>query len=91
VPAKYGDVGRNAGRGPGFTQVDVSLAKQSQITERYGLRLEAQVFNLLNHPNFSNPDGYMSDYNFGRSTTTVGNLVGTGTSRQIQLDLKLIF
>jgi outer membrane receptor protein involved in Fe transport len=91
APTLYGNVGRNAGRGPGFAQIDIGLSKTSQITERCGIQLGAQAFNLLNHPNFSNPDGLINDVNFGKSTSTVGNLVGTGTSRQMQLFLKLIF
>jgi Carboxypeptidase regulatory-like domain/TonB dependent receptor len=88
----YGDVGRNAGRGPGFTQIDFGFSKQTQVTERYGVQFGTQVFNLMNHPNFSNPSGLLTnDPTFGQSTTTVGNLVGTGTSRQIQLFLKVIF
>jgi hypothetical protein len=88
---QYGDVPRNAGRGPGFTQVDFGLQKTSQVTERYGVLFGAQAFNLLNHPNFSNPDGLLTDQNFGRTTSTVGNTIGIGTSRQIQLVLKLVF
>ncbi len=90
-PGQYGDVGRNAGRGPGFAQIDLGLSKTSQLTERYGVQFGAQAFNILNHPNFSNPDGLTTDTNFGKTTSTVGNLVNTGTSRQIQLFMKLIF
>jgi hypothetical protein len=88
---QYGNLGRNAGRGPGFAQFDMGLSKNTRITERYGLQLGAQVFNLFNHPNFSNPSGILNDPNFGKSTSTIGTLVGTGTSRQIQLFLKLNF
>jgi outer membrane receptor protein involved in Fe transport len=88
---QYGDLGRNAGRGPGFTQFDMGLSKNTQVTERVGLQLGAQVFDLFNHPNFSNPTGFLNDPNFGRSTSTIGSLVGTGTSRQIQLFLKVNF
>src|ERR1019366_2612812 len=89
---QYGDVGRNAGRGPGFAQIDFSLSKTSQLSERFGVQLGAQVFNLLNHPNFANPAGVLqNDLNFGQSTQTVGNTIGVGTSRQIQLVMKLIF
>jgi outer membrane receptor protein involved in Fe transport len=92
TPPLYGNVGRNAGRGPGFTQIDVGLSKTTQVSERFGLQLGAQAFNLLNHPNFANPDGLISDgLTFGKSTSTIGSLVGTGTSRQLQLFLKLIF
>ena len=55
------------------------------------MQLGAQAFNLMNHPNFANPDGFLSDKNFGKSTSTIGTLVGTGTSRQMQLFMKLIF
>lgn len=89
---QYGNVGRNAGRGPGFTQIDLGLSKRSQITERFGVELGAHVFNLMNHPNFSNPSATLeNDATFGQSTTTVGNLIGTGTSRQMQLFLRMSF
>jgi outer membrane receptor protein involved in Fe transport len=90
-PNGYGNVPRNAGRGPGFTQIDLGLSKTTQVNERFGIQLGAQAFNLLNHPNFSNPSGILDDPNFGKSTSTIGTLVGTGTSRQMQLYLKLIF
>jgi outer membrane receptor protein involved in Fe transport len=88
----YGDVPRNAGRGPGFTQVDFGLSKQTMVTERYGLQLGATAFNILNHPNFANPSGILeNNLNFGQSTSTVGNKVGPGTSRQIQLFVRMTF
>jgi outer membrane receptor protein involved in Fe transport len=90
-PFSYGTTPRNYGRGPGFTQIDVGVSKTSQITERFSVQLGAQAFNLMNHPNFSNPSGFLDDPNFGKSTSTIGTLVGTGTSRQMQLFMKLIF
>jgi len=65
VPAGYngawgsnlGDVGRNALRAPGFFQWDLSGMKNFPITERIKLQFRADLFNLLNHPNFTNPDG----------------------------------
>jgi hypothetical protein len=90
-PFTYGTAPRNYGRGPGFAQIDLGVSKTSQITERFGIQLGGQAFNLLNHPNFSNPSGILDDQNFGKSTSTIGTLVGTGTSRQMQLFLKLIF
>jgi len=84
-------LGRNAGRGPGFTQIDMGLSKTTRITERWGAQLGAQCFNLVNHPNFNTPDGYMSDNTFGQSTSTVGDHIGPGTARQFQLFAKFIF
>ena len=88
---KYGDLGRNTGRGPGFTQWDASFAKTTQLTEKLRLQFRGELFNLFNHPNFANPISFLNDANFGKSTATIANHVGTGTSRQGQLVLKLIF
>lgn len=87
----YGNLPRNAGRGPGFAQVDLGVSKTTQLTERMGLQVRAELFNVFNHPNFNSPSGLLNDPNFGKSTSTIGDLVGTGTSRQAQLALKLIF
>ncbi len=88
---KFGNTPRNYGRGPGYADVDLSLSKSTRINERLSLQLRGEMFNLLNHPNFANPVGNLDDANFGRSTSTIGNHVGTGTSRQAQVALKLIF
>ncbi len=88
---QLGDLTRNAGRGPDFAQMDLALSKTTQINERLSVQLRGEVFNLFNHPNFANPVGFLNDANFGKSTSTIGNLVGTGTSRQAQLALKLLF
>jgi len=53
----WGDVPRNALRGPAFFQWDLSLMKNFPVTERAKLQFRADVFNILNHPNFANPDG----------------------------------
>jgi hypothetical protein len=90
-PTGYGDVPRNFGRGPGFAQVDFALSKTGSLSENTKLQFRAEMFNLLNHPNFANPSGNLNDPNFGKSTSTVGSHVGMGTSRQIQLALKLMF
>ncbi len=51
----FGDLGRNAIFGPGFSNWDLSLTKATQLTERLALQLRGEVFNLLNHPNFALP------------------------------------
>jgi len=48
----YGDVGRNAVRGPGMFNFDVALSRQFHIRERISLQVRAEAFNLINHPNF---------------------------------------
>lgn len=52
-----GNVGRNALRGPGFFQWDMSMMKNFPITEALKLQFRTDFFNILNHPNFANPDG----------------------------------
>jgi outer membrane receptor protein involved in Fe transport len=88
---EFGNLGRNAGLGPGFTQFDLAVSKTTQIAERFRLQFRGELFNLFNHPNFANPSGLRNDPNFGKSTSTIGTTLGTGTSRQVQLALKLIF
>ena len=51
----FGDEGRNSLRGPSFKQWDFAIYKDTKITERLGMQLRAEFFNLLNHPNFANP------------------------------------
>lgn len=87
----YGTCPRNAGRGPGFFQPDFALAKNTKLTERLTWQFRGEIFNTINHPNFANPNGNITSSGFGMSNSTIGNLVGVGTSRQIQLTTKLIF
>jgi hypothetical protein len=51
----YGTLGRNALVGPTFKQWDLALYKDTPFTERLSMQLRADFFNILNHPNFSNP------------------------------------
>jgi Carboxypeptidase regulatory-like domain/TonB-dependent Receptor Plug Domain len=51
----YGTLGRNALSGPTFKQWDIAIYKDTSITERLTMQLRADLFNILNHPNFSNP------------------------------------
>lgn len=104
VGDRPGTVGRNTVTGPSFLQWDFSLQKRFEINERVRLEFRSDLFNILNHPNFNNPDSVLcSTYTspgpgcavanpgFGRSTSTLGNLVGIGTSRQVQFALKLLW
>ncbi len=111
TPDNIGTVGRNALRGPAFFQLDISAMKNIPLRESMQLQLRADVFNILNHPNFANPDGgicsavfaatpttpasCIPNPNFGRVGQTIadnmGTQIGTGTARQIQLAVKVIF
>jgi hypothetical protein len=51
----YGNLRRNGLIGPPFKQWDLAIYKTTPITERLNLQLRMDFFNILNHPNFSNP------------------------------------
>jgi hypothetical protein len=52
---QFGDSGRNAVRGPHFTDSDMYLTKRFSLTERLTVRFDTQLFNAFNHPNFALP------------------------------------
>jgi outer membrane receptor protein involved in Fe transport len=88
VPAAftYGDAGRNTLLGPGFGDVDLSLAKTVAITERMRLEFKWDVFNALNRENLANPN----------SNVDVPSLAGTISGivdfrRRMQIGAHLTF
>jgi hypothetical protein len=52
---QFGNLGRNALRGPDFTWSDLYLTKWFRLTDKMKLRIDAQCFNFFNHPNFGLP------------------------------------
>lgn len=52
---QFGNLGRNALRGPDFVWSDFYLTKFFQLSERLKLRIDGQFFNIFNHPNFGLP------------------------------------
>jgi hypothetical protein len=102
--AMQGDLGRNALRGFGATQVDLTLRRQFKLHERLTLQARADLFNIFNHPNFGSPINYLSSPLFGQSTQMLGASLGSGGQngglnplyqiggpRSVQLALKLLF
>jgi outer membrane receptor protein involved in Fe transport len=57
APGTFGEVGRNTLIGPGYSNVNMSLAKEFRLPWE-GMRLEfrADAYNLFNHTNYHNPD-----------------------------------
>ncbi|HVU45967.1 MAG TPA: carboxypeptidase regulatory-like domain-containing protein [Terracidiphilus sp.] len=55
-PSTLGTVGRNSLRGPAFFQLDMSGMKNFAVTENVKVQFRADIFNIFNHPNFSNVD-----------------------------------
>jgi hypothetical protein len=57
APGTYGNLGRNALRGPGISQLDLTLSKKFAIKENMNLEFRAECYNLLNSPVYQVP-GY---------------------------------
>lgn len=83
-PGSFGNAGRNILEGPGFENFNASLVKRTPLGERLNLQLRAEVFNLLNHPNFNLPDNFLGSPTFGRVTSA-------RDPRRFQFGAKLTF
>lgn len=88
VPAigQWGNLGKNAVRGPGRDNWNLSLFKEFVLSESRGSRIEfrAETFNTFNHTQFHNVSTTYTSSNFGQVTST-------WDPRVIQLGLKLLF
>jgi len=89
----FGNTGRNEFRGPGAWNLDFSLFRGFPVGKadrRFEFRME--VFNLLNHPNWGNPDTDVNSSTFGQtfSVGTGARDAGTG-ERQIRLGVRFQF
>jgi hypothetical protein len=88
----FGNLGRNAFRARGISQLDMGVSKFVSFTERISLRLRADLFNVFNRAQFGAPNADISQSNFGAITTTISNYAtGRGTPRELQLSAKFIF
>jgi hypothetical protein len=88
----YGNSGRNILYGPGTKEVDASLFKNIPLG-REGRRLQfrAEAFNLLNTPQFNNPNAQIGFAGVAKITSAGQPPLFQRTSREIQLALKLYF
>ena len=92
APGSHGTLGRNAGRAPGWYEIDVALQKAFALTERSHLSFRAEWFNVLNHPAYASPESNISAGSFGIIPNVLNaGAVGTGTPRRIQFMLRLNF
>jgi len=89
----FGNTGRNTIRGPGQFNIDMSVIKNTKIGG-VSSELRLEVFNLLNHPQFANPNGQLGNAAFGTISAMLASpscaTCGT-TERQMQVALKLKF
>jgi hypothetical protein len=106
VPTRQGNLERNGVRGFRAAQWDFAIHRDLPIHADIRLQFRAEMFNVLNHPNFAPPISDLSNTSqFGVSTQTLGNylsggnvgrgglspLYQVGGARSIQLALKLVF
>jgi len=92
VPMPYGNAGRNLLSGPALFNWDFSLLKRFRMREGQSLEFRAEMFNISNTPQFSNPASDISSpATFGKSWSTIIASGGFGSNRQMQFALKYIF
>jgi hypothetical protein len=87
---RFGTLGRDTFRGPGFHQFDIALIKNTPFGRRAGgefgiLQFRAEFFNIFNVVNFGLPSNTVRGTGFGIISHTAG------PSRQIQFSLKLVY
>jgi len=88
----FGNLGRNAFRAPGISQLDLALAKDVSFAERMRVRFRADAFNVFNRAQYGAPNAGLSQVNFGEITSTISNYAtGRGTPREFQLSAKISF
>jgi hypothetical protein len=91
---RFGTTGRNILSGPGLFALNLSLFKTFKVGERATAEFRAETFNFTNTPQFSNPQGNLTNSTYGYVTGTVGSgtgVNGTGGGRALQLGIKLGF
>jgi hypothetical protein len=79
-----GSASRNPVRGPAYRDVDLALLRRVPLTRDASIELRAEIFNLLNTPNFGGPAAVLGAANFGTITSALD-------PRVVQLALKFIF
>jgi hypothetical protein len=97
APGTFGNMRRNIVYGPGFVNLDFSVIKDFHFGERFKLELRGEFFNILNHPNFADPDHDLSDgptlglAQFTPDVYASNPVIGSGGSRHIQIGAKIIW
>ena len=103
-PGTFGNLGRNALRGPEFVQLDLMFSKDFQFARRQSFQLRVELFNLTNRLNYENPAASLPGSGvtgvpftdaqagtFGYMLGPLNRTVGLGTARQTQVSLRYSF
>jgi hypothetical protein len=76
-PGTFGNLLRNSVKGPNLTQADLTVVKRFAIQEKASVEFRAEMFNILNRPNFANPPAQL-----GNVLPSAVNTLGTGATLQ---------
>ncbi len=89
----FGSLGRNVIIGPRFNNTDFSVIKNTKLTETTRVQFRAEFFDVFNHTNFGQPGrvAQIGSTDFGVIRSTRFATGDSGSSRQIQFALKLLF
>jgi hypothetical protein len=93
---RFGTTGRNILRGPGSFNLDASLFRNFQMSERFRLQFRAEMFGATNTPQFNNPGATVSSAvrnadNTIRSLNGYDEITGAGGERVIRFAMKFSF
>ncbi len=102
APGTWGNFRRNSFFGPGFADADLSIFKNTPITERVSTQFRVEMFNVTNRLNLANPGPTQlgNDATDGSSFGQVGSTIGAGNYApgigpgepfNTQLALKILF
>jgi hypothetical protein len=83
-PYQFGTARRNSLVGPGMTNLDLSLLKDTHLTEALRMQFRAEFFNTFNNVNFETPNANLAGTNFGTISTAAA-------SRELQFAVKFLF
>jgi Carboxypeptidase regulatory-like domain/TonB dependent receptor-like, beta-barrel len=90
-----GNMKANSLEGPGYIDLDVSLSRRFAITERQGIEIRWETFNVANHTNLLNPGtaGIAAGGTNGTTlnSSTFGQLKSDVAPRIMQFAIKYIF
>ena len=84
APGEYGNLSRNALRGPIFRQFDLTLSKRFFINEKFNVQFRTEIFNVFNTTNFNNPSATLNNALPSLSYNTTTGIYTAGSSNVVQ-------
>jgi hypothetical protein len=94
---RFGTMGRNSVRGPGFQKADLAMFKDFNLTERVKLQFKAEAFNFTNTPRFGNPASNVSSMAVNATTGAINNvnnfmaITSASDERKFRFGMRLSF